>query len=172
MNNAALPLVLAFVCVPALCAESAAPATANLEVCMDLSDPQQRLTCFDREMSQIRKPTPATSTAPKQAPAPVPIPAPVTPTFGQEQLPSKARPAAPAQEQTLHAHIAALRDVAPGNYLVTLDNGQIWSHEDPQRAAYLREGEAITISKGSLGTSRLTRDAGNTRDWIRVKRVR
>jgi hypothetical protein len=53
-----------------------------------------------------------------------------------------------------------------------LDNGQVWRHEDSVQGEYLRDGEAITIEKGALGSYKLTRDAGKSRNWIRVTRVR
>ena len=54
----------------------------------------------------------------------------------------------------------------------SLDNGQTWRHEDQTLGAYLKEGEAITIRKGTLGSYRLSRDDGDAKNWIRVSRVR
>jgi hypothetical protein len=55
---------------------------------------------------------------------------------------------------------------------VTLDNGQTWRHEDQHLGSYLKEGQTVTIRKGSLGSYRLTQDEGASRNWIRVTRVR
>jgi 23S rRNA pseudouridine2605 synthase len=60
----------------------------------------------------------------------------------------------------------------PKVYLVTLDNGQVWRHEDGGMAPYLVPGDAVTISRGAMGSYRLTRDAGKSKDWVRVTRVR
>ena len=72
----------------------------------------------------------------------------------------------------MHANIERLRTVAASQFVIYLDNGQAWRHEDQVQGEYLREGEAITISKGTLGSYRLTRDAGKAKNWIRVTRIR
>jgi hypothetical protein len=138
------------------------------------SPAQVPVPAASRESRSTRPAAPASSA---QISAPVPAPAPTAatraaPSFGEEQLSPKDRPTASEDPQALHARIASLREVEPSTYLVTLDNGQAWRHEDSRLGPYLREGEAITISKGSLGTYRLTRDDGQSRNWIRVKRVR
>jgi hypothetical protein len=56
--------------------------------------------------------------------------------------------------------------------VITLDNGQAWRHDNETLGEYLRKGEAVTISKGLMGTYRLTRDAGAAKNWIRVARIR
>jgi len=71
----------------------------------------------------------------------------------------------------LHGRIASLR-TAGAAYQVALDNGQTWRHEDQTLGVYLKEGDAVTIRKGTLGGYRLTRDAGNEKNWIRVTRIR
>ena len=72
----------------------------------------------------------------------------------------------------MHARIQRLRAVAANDFIVYLDNGQAWRHQDASLGGYLREGEAITISKGTLGSYRLTRDAGNSKNWIRITRIK
>ena len=77
----------------------------------------------------------------------------------------------PGEVQVLHAHIAELKAAGSGRYLVVLDNGQVWRHEDAYLGGFLKTGEAVTISKGAMGSYRLTRDAGQSKNWIRVTRV-
>jgi hypothetical protein len=72
----------------------------------------------------------------------------------------------------VQARITALRSAGPGVFVVSLDNGQSWRHENEYLGAYLREGDAVTITRGSMGTYRLTRDAGKAKDWIRVTPTR
>jgi hypothetical protein len=62
--------------------------------------------------------------------------------------------------------------VTASDFIVYLDNGQAWKHQDVVLGEYLREGEAITISRAALGSYRLTRDAGKSKNWIRVTRIR
>jgi hypothetical protein len=168
---------------PAFTAEPAPVAPESLVACADVKDPRARLACFDREIAPAAKtrnpaggsgssrPPPTAPVAPPVAPAPPPpAPAATPPSFGQEQLGTKAP--ARSEEQALHAKIATIRKVNTAAWLVTLDNGQAWRHEDPTRGAYLAEGEPVTISKGTLGSYRLARDADGSNNWIRVTRVR
>jgi len=194
MNKRVLSLVLAMASAQAL---PAATPAANIDAvvdCADVKDSRERLACFDREVAPLARArsagTPLVAVAPVAvAPAPAaPVPAPRTPTpatptvapaatapqssFGQEQLAPKLKQPVPAEEQSLHARITALRKVGSGMFLVTLDNGQTWRHENEYLGAYLREGDAITISKAALGSYRLSRDAGDAKNWIRVNRIR
>jgi len=74
----------------------------------------------------------------------------------------------------MHASLSSQKELGSSRtYNLFLDNGQVWRHENSHLGSYLREGEAITITKASgLGAYRLTRDAGSPKDWIRVTRVR
>jgi hypothetical protein len=125
-------------------------------------------------------PLPASATVPAPAPTTIPLPAtatvPAPPTssaasFGQEQLTRDQR-AASKEELTLHARLSSQKSAGPGLFNLYLDNGQVWRHEDQVSGSYLKDGEAITIEKGALGSYKLTRDAGKPRNWIRVTRVR
>jgi hypothetical protein len=165
-------LTLTAVGVPAWPADAPAPALDKLVACADIPDATARLACFEREITPLARgrttlpPTPTVA-----APVPPPAPASTGTSFGQEQLSPKTGPGAP-DEQTLHARITSLREVKSGTYVVYLDNGQAWRHEDEHQGSYLREGEAITIGKAAMGSYRLTRDAGKSRNWIRVTRIR
>jgi hypothetical protein len=121
-------------------------------------------------------PAPASVPAPPVASIPAATPA-LTITsdptgFGAEDLPLKNRPQSPQQTVALRATIAQLRESAPGEFLVTLDNGQIWRTDDTIRGRQLVIAEAVTISRASLGSYRMTRDAIDAKSWLRVRRVR
>jgi hypothetical protein len=164
-----------------------APAPEIL-ACMELADATARLACFDRELAPFARerrapaaPPPAVpppvspavvaEAPPPRAPAPQQAPPPES-SFGHEQLKPEDRPASPAEASTLHARIASHRRGGQGTYLVTLDNGQVWRHEEGSRVDYLKVGAAVTISRAALGSYRLTLDDGNARNWVRVTRVR
>jgi hypothetical protein len=72
----------------------------------------------------------------------------------------------------LQARIAGTRKATGGLYLIILDNGQTWRHESGSMEPYLKVGEAVTIRKGTLGSHRLTLDSGQSKNWVRVTRVR
>jgi hypothetical protein len=67
------------------------------------------------------------------------------------------------------AHIAAIREIEPDAYLITLDNGQIWRQNVPKRYL-LRPGAEVHLQPSPWGSSyRLTDpDVGN---YIQVKRI-
>jgi hypothetical protein len=172
-------------------AGEAASGVDRLVACAEVRNAQDRLACFDREVAPLAHARSAGSGAlgpqstPSASPSPaMPLPsrtaeatrpppaAPAAPSFGNEQLAPKSKTSAAEVEQEMHAKIDRLRAAGSGFWLVYLDNGQVWRHEDERLGGYLRQGEAITISKASLGSYRLSRDAGDDKNWIRVTRVR
>jgi hypothetical protein len=175
MHKAKITLLLASACMPAWPASRTAPDPDKLLACAEMQDSSARLACFDREVAPLVKSrqeqTPVVR-APEVKTRPEPATQPeATTEFGAEQLDAKQRTPASAEAQTLHAHIAELKTAASGRFLVVLDNGQVWRHEDAYMGNYLKQGEAITISKAAMGSYRLTRDAGQAKNWIRVTRV-
>ena len=170
MTKPMIPMILAWVSLSAAAGEAAAPKIERFEGCAEMPDARQRLACFDREFAPYRKRS--ADAAPPSAPPSVTKPPPAPAAFGQEQLAPRSRPSVTEEEQVLHARIASLRQVDPSTALVTLDNGQVWRHDNPTLGAYLREGESVTLRKASLGAYRLTRDEGAEKNWIRITRVR
>lgn len=182
MNKPVFCLALAMAATSGIAAESP-PVLGRLVDCAALKGSRERLACFDQEIAPLAKARttgampPVATTAPvvRNPAPPAPAPAATAPpasAFGREQLAPKLQPVVPEDEQSLHARITDLRSASASSFLVTLDNGQVWRHENAALGEYLRKGEAVTISKGALGTYRLTRDAGASKNWIRVARVR
>lgn len=169
--------------------ESAVPLLDRLVACTAITADQARLACLDQELAPLARarvaptavqvqpraatpePPAATPPAPATPPSP-PVAETALPSFGNEQLSAGRKPAINLAEQELHARITELRTAASNRFMVTLDNGQIWRHEDAHRGSYLKVGEAITIRKGTLGSYRLTQDEGSSSNWIRVTRIR
>ncbi|MEO8315875.1 MAG: hypothetical protein ABI645_13910 [Pseudomonadota bacterium] len=184
MKKPVLSFVLAASLTPVWAAEPV-PAIDKLVACSDVQDSSQRLSCFDREIAPLARAKSAAPPVSAARPTPGPpasaaVAAPVmpaasagvAPSLGQEQLDNKLKPPKSEAELILHATIASIRQVAPGAWLVSLDNGQAWRHEDLAQGSYLRVGEAVTIGKAAMGSYRLTRDAGEAKNWIRVTRIR
>ena len=161
------------------CAASLSPE--RLVACAGLIDSAARLACYDREVAPLAREIGAPA---RDSSAAAPTPAPATaasapaiattsgPSLGQEQLTREQRPVPEKEELTLHARLNSQKSVGPGLFNLYLDNGQVWRHEDQVLGAYLKDGDAITIEKGALGGYKLTRDAGKSRNWMRVTRVR
>ena len=176
MKKSAVSLAVFAALTPAWQAQAATPSDP-LASCGGITESQARLECFDRELAKSR-PAAATPPAavPKAAnPAPAAAPPVVAPaaaasaSLGDEQLKKKTD-----EPRELHARLTSQKELGSSRtYNLFLDNGQVWRHEDSHLGSYLREGEAVTITKASgLGSYRLTRDAGSAKDWIRVTRVR
>jgi hypothetical protein len=167
-------------------ARAASLSQDQLVACAGMTDSAARLACYDREVAPLARevagrarasspaaptpahvatPSPATVTAPATATTPAP-------SFGEEQLTREQRPAHEKEELTLHAGLSSQKSVGGGRFNLYLDNGQVWRHEDSVLGFYLKDGDAITIKKGALGSYKLSRDTGRWRDWIRVTRVR
>jgi hypothetical protein len=189
MKKSVVSLILVIAACPALPAEL---SVDRLVGCSDIRDARDRLACFDREVAPFAKgrpsvpappvarapvtSAPATQVAPS-APARAATAAPTataaTPSaFGDDQLGVNSKKSVPEEERTLHAAITSIRPAGTGTWLVTLDNGQVWRHQDATQGAYLREGDAVTLTRASLGSYRLARDAGQAKNWIRATRIR
>lgn len=163
--------MMGWVAVLAACQAGAAQPplriTDALADCGAIADSARRLACFD-ELA-----------APYLAPGQVSPASPVRPASPAraDSPPSPARSAEPAatsapQSGAISARVASQRALPPDSFLVELDNGQRWRHEDVRQAEFLKAGDAVTITRSTLGTWRLTRDAGDAKNWIRVTRVR
>jgi hypothetical protein len=169
-------LIVAFAVGLAVTGVSTAAAPADqLLACAGMADPTARLACFDKLAAPLARPT-----APARAPAPAaPTPAATAPpaiapppSFGQEQVTRERRPESKEEAPAMHARLTSQKPAGGGYFNLYLDNGQVWRHEDQMLGQYLKDGDAITIEKGALGSYRLSRDAGKSRNWIRVSRLR
>lgn len=186
MRKPLLPLLL--LAAPVLAAEQDAAGLGRVLACAGIESAIARLDCFDRESRPLIQARGATGSAASTPPPvvvapPAPVAAPpssvvaappsaATPSLGEEQLKSRDRPEESTAPSEMRAHIETLRNGSGGVYFITLDNGQVWRHESGGMADYLSPGAAVTISKAALGSYRLTLDAGRSKNWIRVSRVR
>ncbi len=180
MNSRICSMVIATFIVPTLVtAQVPRSARDALLACSDIREGVARLDCFDRAaeaqkgQGAARTATPTTAPATSATPAAPAAPA-QTPSssIGEEQLRRSSTDDAAEAPKVLHARITESRRGSGGVYLLTLDNGHVWRHEQGSMAAYLKAGEAVTISPASLGSYRLTLDSGSSKNWVRVTRVR
>lgn len=112
------------------------------------------------------EPAPIQSVPPTQSTPPAQI------ALGEEQLKGRNQAQIAQEQRSLQARITQAGRGGQGTYLITLDNGQVWRHEQGSMAPYLNPGEAVTITPASLGSYRLTLDSGSRKNWVRVTRVR
>jgi hypothetical protein len=130
-------------------ADLASDALDQISKCTSISDPEQRLQCFDRF-------------APRAKAALEPKPA----DFGN--------PVSPRQEvDQIVATVKDLSKTVRGRALFVLDNGQVWRQLDSDDANVLDPAPGsvlkVTIARGVLGNYTLTMEGRN--GLIRVRRV-
>jgi hypothetical protein len=178
MNTRLCIALLASSLAPALATgQTSASAREALLACAGIREGVARLDCYDRAAETARgqgvalAPPVAGPTPPPAVTAAPPV-ARTEPSIGEEQVRRRNEPAEPAEALALHARIADARRGGGGIYLLTLDNGNVWRHEEGSMAEYLKIGEAVTIRPGTLGSYRLTLDSGSAKNWVRVTRVR
>lgn len=169
-----------------LCIVGAAPCLAadplaGVLACRRLTDAAARLACFDRETASLAPASAAPVAESKAAAAPTaaaPIAAAATPTaaapapsltseqkFGlsPSAIAAKEEGAAThaAKETKLQARITALALAGDGRTLFTLDNSQVWRQLEADGTDVMaRLGDAVTISRGLLGSYWLQLKAG------------
>lgn len=135
----------------------------SLRSCIKISSDVERLACFDREVGR------ATSAASPLTPA-----TPLTPeqkiglsNARVQQLESNSPVPPPPAE--LQAHIVSTTSAGDGLQTFVLDNAQVWRQTQVKSDFRVRQGDAVTITSGALGSFWLSID--NHRS-TRVKRVR
>jgi hypothetical protein len=145
-----------------LAGTAATPASepvARLLACRELADAAARLACFDRE---------AAAASGLQVP-------PLDPQkqFGLPERAVAAKEVAAGARDTLAAKIEArierLIPGADGRLVFTLDNAQVWRQIEAEGDLLAKEGDAVTISRGMLGSYWLQL---NSKRGCKVTRVR
>ena len=133
-----------------------------LRECRKIADSAARTACYDNiplgQGPAAAEPRPA---------APV---APASRGFGSNQLPQPA-PARAGEPGRISATLSAATAIAPGVYLLTLDDGAQWQFVDAVPHSYdpPRRGSTVEIAAAALGSYLLTY-AGQR--GVRIRRVR
>ena len=192
MKHAPIPLALTLLALTVAHAASAPTPPANLVVCSQVSDPGERLKCYD---TQIPPPStnspstglpPAVTAAPKGEPAPAPTnSAPIVtpeaaPTaeqkFGAESLPSVAREKVVKSDRVLLSTIASVHEirseVGSKIFNISLANGQLWRQEGTTITRFFRAGDDVRIEEGLLGDYRMSTSQTGAKNWVKVVRIR
>lgn len=166
-------------------AQDSGRLTVDVDECVALEKPEERLACFEARVEAARQRAPAggrerTEAAPAARPeAAAPAAAPAPSTVRAVEIPGAAREEAQPDRQTrrdeqlapdIVATVTELRETVPHAYMITLDNGQIWRQSQPQ-AYPLRIGLEVRLRPSRWGNDwRLT--ALQHGGQIRVERVR
>lgn len=150
---------------------SAAEPLDQLLACRGIADATARLVCFDRETAALasgKAPVPAsrdaaaalsTATAPTPKAAATEHMAPpldAQQSFGLNTTAlaanEEAAGARPPKVSKIEGHVSALALAGNGQTVFTLDNSQVWRQTEAGGEMLAKLGDAVTISRGLLGS--------------------
>lgn len=144
------------------------------EVCADVDNDIARLKCYDNIFPPKRADRgPAAAGPAATAPPPAATAVDAEAEFGltSDAVRKKkvAEKTAPPALDKLVAHVALVKEQPNGDTVFHLDNGQVWLQTEHSLGFVVKDGEAVTVSKGMLSSYWL-RGEGNLS--VRVKRLR
>jgi predicted component of type VI protein secretion system len=156
---------------PILASDGVAPD--NLRACAALRVDADRLACYDLEVPRWLATTAELPTAAATGAAAAGIAAGPTPQqrFGlpaekvNERYP---QPAESAPLRAVTAQVVRSTKLPSGNFLIELDNEQVWWQIDTDVNLHLRSGATVTIEHGAIGSYWLKSDGRGAH----VKRIR
>jgi hypothetical protein len=117
-----------------------------VQACTRLADDPARLSCYDSAMGRSK---PGASATKPQWVAP-------TAAVGAE---ARAKPELPKE---FSAHVREVTPLPAGLYRLALDNGQVWETTQSTSALVFKENDAVTITRGSLGSHHISLAGHNT----------
>jgi hypothetical protein len=161
-------------------AGSVLAADSTLEAarrCTQVADSLQRLVCFDRAFAAsvaapVLAPTPAAAAAVPAAAPVVAAPAAPPPALGDESVRRKNQERAEAVPTTLTASVSAMKELRPGVFRLTLDNGQVWEQTEAESLFSVKVGDSVRIDKGKIGGYQMARVSNGRSGWVRVTRLK
>ncbi len=167
--------------------------TVEVSECVELATPEERLACFEALVEAARQqrsaPQGRRAAEPRAVP-PAAAPPRAAPQIEAARVPERSQAAeersepgerrnrradrgprgGDSEEAEVVAKISALRETVPNQYVITLDNGQVWRQTRP--TAYpLRPGADVRLYSTQWGDSfRLTMPERG--GYVQVQRVR
>jgi hypothetical protein len=173
----ALQLVGCAICIicQSTLAQDSRDVTIDASRCRALESPDERLACFEAQVDAAitgegrESDSPAPAPAPAAASVPPQGSQPSVPTVDITDLPRQDISADAPRQSELVGNITSLRARAPSQYLITLDNGQVWQQRFAERYP-LRVGQRVRIYQGKFGSG-LRLQVEGLNGFIQVDRV-
>jgi hypothetical protein len=171
----------ALACADGALAQNPGSVTIDARRCLQLTSAEERLACFESQVHDAlgegrerrdtarTEPPAAAETAPARQAEPPPARQ-AEPRRDRRNRGADATEAASGTE--IIGTIAALAERVPNQYVITLDNGQVWRQSVPERYP-IRVGQRVRIYPGRWGSSNRYRLAAEELGgFIQVERVR
>jgi len=161
----------------------------GLRACARQAEDVARLKCYDSEMQRL-------AAAVQASPAPVhsgssmagstmavPPPTPAAPVPSVEMSPEQAfgyrgsiardevdkRKEQRATLERLEAVVAKVERKPLGEFVLTFENGQVWTQKEPDLRARVKVGDTVTIRRASLGSFLMVVPGGRSTQVARVR---
>jgi hypothetical protein len=154
-----------FTNIEATLAQEPSQVTIDAERCREITSPDERLACFEKQVEEAQRRQPASPPANVPSAGGVQQPVPTVDVAGLP--PTGGSTDKPGQTEWVGT-ITELRQREPGQYIITLDGGSVWQQRGAERYP-LRVGQRVRIEESRLGI-RLQADGVN--GFIHVGRVR
>jgi hypothetical protein len=160
-------------------AEAAPPSIPMnvLKQCAEINEPSKRLACYDQV---AERPPTAYAVSPKDSPAAKVSPAASAPAAPAASAATKAppakesfglytaeHPAAPRVEALITGKVISIGISSSGRSTVTLEGDQVWELDSADPV--LKNGDAVTVKRGTLGSFILTTPAGRLHRAHRIR---
>jgi hypothetical protein len=140
-----------------------APEGANVDVadCLELESREQQLECVEERFDAALKTREAAAEAAREAAAAA---------SEASRRAAAGLPGGSDEPNEIVATITSFREVEPNEFLISLDNGQVWRQNRPQRYL-LRVGAEVRLRSTHFGPSYRLTDP-EVGSFIQVERVR
>jgi hypothetical protein len=123
--------------------------------CTRLADDAARLSCYDNAIKSAARAANPQSAAPSAA-----VGAEALAKFGDDgRLHTEPKPSVP---KTMSAKVQEVTLLPAGLYRLVLDNGQVWDTTQAASSLVFKANDAVTISRGLLGSHQISLAGHNT----------
>lgn len=110
----------------------------GMKSCADIENVDARVACYDKAMERIESSDSVESVVSERG-------------SGKQKEKEKAK----AKDTAITATITGVTELTRGNFQISLDNGEVWRENRPDRGSSYKVGDRITITEGSLSSHRL-----------------